>query len=123
MKRRVLIICVFVLLWMALTGSWLNNADTYNVAYILGVCQLAGMSLMMMIAPAIYKIKKKPLEKSWKFCKINSIVVLVLWTIMSVILWGGIYDETFVALGGNIIYSLAFYYINTRLFFPGCKIK
>lgn len=118
MKSKIFIIILFVLMWMSQFGAGMDgNPDIASSAAISATFSILGMSATMMLAPALYKVLKRPLSNSWNFCFWNSVVVLILWTISSIVLWNGVYDETFQLLGQNCLIALCYYYINTRLFF------
>lgn len=118
MKSKILISILFIFIWLVQVGGYLNNFNSSGNPLLLGSFRLCGMSLVMMIAPVIYKLFNKSTTNGNTFCAWNSVIVVTLWFVASIIIYGGIYDENFQILGENIIYGFAFYYINTRLFFP-----
>lgn len=112
------IIGLLVLIWMAESGQYLQNFDTYNMAWLYGFVETTIMAFVMMIIPFICRLVNKSkfeYKRGNELCYKNSIIAIILLMIIDIILLGGIYDIVFQNLGGNIIYGIIFYYINKWL--------
>lgn len=92
MKRILIISGLFVLMWMAFAGLYMdNNPNIGGEACVIGLFELLKMSAIMMIGPVICIGIKKDNIQGRLLCMWNSIIVLAILTAIEIVVYGGIY--------------------------------
>ena len=88
-----LVVIFFILIFMALGGTYLNIDPYDNLLLLRTLIAFVIMTISMMIVPFIYKISKSGEEvntKGRKLCNYNFFCVLLLYFILDILLMGGI---------------------------------
>lgn len=116
MKKRDIcwIIILFIFMWMAIAGQYLNITDEYGLAWLYGFVELIIISFFMMIIPFIYRIKNKErldIDKGIKICKWNSLGMFFLSIFLSILILDG---NGMMGIGG--VGAVIFYFINKSIF-------
>lgn len=120
MKDKLKVAGVFLLVFMAHAGAVVNEFyDAPGVVLLYGLLALVETSIIMMIVPfLIKKLRGHKLNKrGWvKVCMWNSIGVVIALAIVDILLLGGFYDQNAENIGSNLVYALAYFYINLKMF-------
>ena len=114
-KKKILwIILLLFFMFLSCAGQYIEIVESYNKSLCLGARDTIIITGIMIIVPAIYRIKNKSrmdLIKGKKVCKWNSIIIFALSIILSVVLLNG---NGFVGIGG--VGAFIFYFINKWIF-------
>lgn len=114
-KRQIAwIICLFILMWMSVTGQYLNVPELFDSAWWLGFVDMIVISIVMMVIPFICRlVHKERIDtiKGKKICKWNSIGMFLLSVILSIAILDG---NGSMGIGG--VGAIIFYFINKWLF-------
>jgi len=120
MKDKIKVAGVFLLVYMALAGSVIEEyLDSPATAYLYGLLALIETSIILMIVPFIIKRiwgKKMTKRKWFKVCMWNSIGVIIALAVIDILILGGFYDQNAQNIGSNSVFALAYFYINLKLF-------
>lgn len=116
-RKKLFLICgLLFLIYMSVTGQYLNMEETYDYAMLYGLIDTIIISVIMMLVPFIMRLVNKSkfkYDKGKRICRNNSVIFFIISVVLNIV-----FDD-FGFIGG--LGALIYYYINMAVFTLGIE--